>query len=95
MFKDGFGLKKFHYVLKLIVEFLEQNPEELVTIFLENYIVDVKKMQAVFREVQGFKELVFNPYAANVKEKGWPRIKDMIAANQRILIVDDEQRGEF
>lgn len=95
--KDGFSIKNFDYALKKIVNFLKkkENRNEIVTIFLENYIDDVKKLQQVFAKVEGFNNLVFNPYSKlwNVSSKGWPKIMDMVLKNKRILIVDDEQRA--
>ncbi len=81
--------------MKIIVNFLNANTNEIVTIFLENYIDDVKKMQAVFNKISSFNSMVFNPYSLkwNVIQNGWPKIIDMIKANKRILIVDDEKRG--
>ena len=94
--KDGFAVKTFEYALKKIVRFLDKNKDEIITLFLEDYIFQTKQLQDVFDRVKGFNQLVFNPYSRrwNVVEKGWPKIKDMIAAKKRLLIVDDEQRGE-
>jgi len=95
--KDGFHIKNFEYALKKIVDFLNKNQEEIVTIFLEDYIDDVRILQKAFNEISGFNRMVFNPYSSrwNVSEQGWPRIVDMIRENKRILIVDDEQRGKL
>jgi hypothetical protein len=95
--KDGFDVKNLDFALKIIVNFLEKkaNKNEIITIFFENYINDVKKLQNVFNQIKGFNNLVFNPYASkwNVSTNGWPKIIDMIKANKRILIIDDEQRA--
>ena len=94
--KNGFAVKPMEYALKKIVSFLNKNKEEIVTIFLEDYINDVRKLQEVFARVKNFNQLVFNPYAPewDVYNKGWPKIVDMVKANKRILIIDDEQRGD-
>ncbi len=96
MVKDGFDIKKFSYFLNILVRFLTYNRDEIITIFLEDYIDDVKILQKEFKKVKGFEELVFDPYSSmwNVTEFGWPRIVDMIDSNKRILIVDDEKRGK-
>ena len=93
--KDGFGIRNFEYALNIIVSYLNANPTEIVTLFLENYIDDVKKMQQVFNKVKNFNSLVFDPYSStwNVLQNGWPKIDSMVKANKRILIVDDEKRG--
>jgi hypothetical protein len=94
-FKDGFSIKNFDYALKKIVKFLKHNPNEIITIFLEDYIKEVYLLQNIFDQIDSFNELVFNPYAPewNVIENGWPTIKRMIKENKRLVIVDDEQRG--
>jgi hypothetical protein len=94
--KDGFAVKSFEYALRKIVKFLNKNKEEVITIILENYIADVKKMQNIFDRINGLNSLVFNPYAKewNVINYGWPKIKMMIEANKRLLIIDDEKRGD-
>jgi hypothetical protein len=72
--KDGFNVKNFDYALKKIVTFLEkkENKDEIITIFLENYVKDLKQLQAVFNRTRGFNNLVFNPYSNywNVSDKG-------------------------
>ena len=94
--KDGFSVKSFDYALKKLVRFLEKNKEEIITIFIEDYIRETKQLQGIFDKIRNFNDFVFNPYSTkwNVSRKGWPKIKDMIKANKRLLIVDDEQRGK-
>ena len=94
--KDGFKIKSFDYFLKKIVTFLNKNKEEIVTIFLENYVVDVKSMQDVFKKTKTLNRLVFDPYSSdwNVSSMGWPKIEEMIKKNKRLLIIDDEKRGQ-
>ena len=94
--KNGFAVKPMEYALKKIVQFLNKNKEEIVTIFLEDYINEVAKLQEVFAKVKNFNQLVFDPYAPewDVYNNGWPKMADMVKANKRILIIDDEQRGD-
>ena len=95
--KDGFSVKNFDYALRKLVNFLDkkENRNEIITIFLENYIDDYRKLKQVFDKVKGFNNLVFDPYSKiwNVSSKGWPKIYEMINKNKRILVVDDEQRA--
>ena len=88
--KDGFAVKKLDYALKKLVNFLVKNPNEIVTLFLEDYVTDTRKLQAVFTKVRNLNNLVFDPCSAqwNVVENGWPLLMDMIKANKRFLIVD-------
>ncbi|CAF0951078.1 unnamed protein product [Brachionus calyciflorus] len=94
--KDGFLVKKLEYALKKFVKFLNKNPNEIITLFLENYVADTKILQNVFDRVKHFNQLVFNPYSPewDVLRKGWPKIKEMIASNKRILIFDDEKKAD-
>lgn len=93
--KDGFSVKSLEYALKKIVRFLVKNKNELITLFFEDYIPETKLLQDVFDKIKSFNNLVFNPYSKewNVVKNGWPKIGDMVKANKRILIVDDEQRA--
>ena len=93
-FKDGFNIKPFSYFLKKIVNFLNQNPDEIITLFLENYIKDSEKLLSIYESVDNLTSLLFDPYYWNVTEIGWPRINDMIRANKRLLLIDDE-KGAF
>lgn len=94
--KDGFSVKNFEYALKKVVRFLEKNREEIISLFIEDYIRETKTLQDIFDKIRKFNDLIFNPYSAkwNVTSKGWPKIKEMIKANKRLLIVSDEQRGK-
>jgi len=95
MFKDGFNQKPYSYALKKIVDFLKNNPNDIITIFLENYVKDFGTMKNIYDSIDGLGELIFNPNDLEweVIEKGWPKIGDMIAKNKRLLIVDDEKRA--
>jgi hypothetical protein len=93
--KDGFAVKNLEYALRKFTNFLMKNRNEIICIFLENYVIETKDLQKSFSKVKNFNSLVFDPYSEewNVKTKGWPKIIDMIKANKRILIFDDEKRG--
>jgi hypothetical protein len=93
--KDGFSVKNLEYALKKVVRFLDKNRDEIITLFIEDYLRETKQLQDIFDKIKKFNDLVFNPYSPkwNVTYKGWPKIKDMIKSNKRLLIVDDEQRG--
>jgi hypothetical protein len=93
MFKDGFDIKPFSYFLKKIVNFLNQNSGEIITVFLENYIQDSEKLRSIYESVDNLTDLLFEPFDWNVTDIGWPKIVDMLKANKRLLIIDDEKRG--
>jgi hypothetical protein len=93
--KDGFAIKSLGYALRKLVNFLVKNKEEIITVFLEDYIQTTTQLTNVFDRIKNLNRMIFNPYADewNVLEKGWPKIADMVKANKRLLIVDDEQRA--
>ena len=95
LIKDGFNNQPYTYVLRKIVRFLKKNPEEIVFIFLENYVNSSTRLYKSYKSVDGLMNLIFNPNDPkwNVTGKGWPKINDMIKANKRLLIVDDEKRA--
>jgi hypothetical protein len=71
-----------------VVSFLSANPDELVTVFLEDYSAH-DELATVLSNVPGLRPLMFDPYAWNVIGNGWPKADDLIAANQRLLIISD------
>jgi hypothetical protein len=93
--KDGFNIKPFSYALKKLVAFLKQNKNEIITIFLENHVNNPKDLKKIYDSVPNLNDLLFDPNDAkwNVRVNGWPRIVDMIQANKRFLIVDDEKKA--
>lgn len=93
--KDGFSIKKLEYALKKLVTFLQKNKNEIITIFFENYVTDKRKIQHTFNRVKNFNNLIFDPYNSewNVLKNGWPKIKELVRANKRIIIFDYEKKG--
>ena len=93
--EDGFAVKNLEYALRKFTSFLMKNRNEIISIFLENYVIETKDLQKSFNKVKNFNSMVFDPYSEewDVNSKGWPKIVDMIKANKRILIFDDEKRG--
>lgn len=87
-------MKSLTYAMRKLVRFLTRNPNEIVTVFLEDYISDTKALMSALNQTTNLTQLLFNPHAPewNVLEKGWPKISDMIKANKRLLIVDEEKR---
>lgn len=94
-FKDGFSVKSLRYVMRKLINFLMKNENEIITVFLEDYVRSTTLLTGVLSKIKHFNKLLFNPYATkwSVNKKGWPKITDMIQANKRLLIVDDEQRA--
>ncbi len=94
--KDGFNIKPFSYALNLLVRFLKQNKNEIIVVFLENHVQNLKDLQKIYDSIPDLNNLLFNPNDAkwNVKRNGWPRIRDMIEADKRLMIVDDEKKAQ-
>jgi len=77
--------------LKIIKQFLEENPKEIITLFLENYteLNDIDK--AISKS--GIIDLVLKPSDWNPCTKmGWPHIRWLQKQNKRIVVFN--QRGE-
>jgi hypothetical protein len=64
-----------------------ENRNEIITVHLENYVVP-STLRTSLDQVNGLRELVFNPDAWGVRDKGWPKISDMVKENKRILILN-------
>jgi hypothetical protein len=73
-----------------IVPFLLANRQAIVTIHLEDY-VSTPALRAELARVPSLARLTFNPDTWNTP--GWPTLRQMIAANQRLLIFDLESKN--
>jgi hypothetical protein len=59
-----------------------------VTVFLEDYSGHDELRDALDRVPQ-LRDLLFDPYRNGVIDRGWPKAGDMVAANQRLLLISD------
>jgi hypothetical protein len=71
-----------------VVSWLGQHPDEIVTLFLEDYSTR-DELKRTLDGVPGLRDVLFDPYAWRVTQTGWPRARDMIDANKRLLIISD------
>ncbi|MFI1728322.1 phospholipase [Streptomyces acidicola] len=78
--------------IQRIVDFLKQNPNEFVTVFLEDY-VDPGVLRSELARVNGLSDVLYRPDQTGVRQNGWPRMADLIAANDRLLILTDHSRS--
>lgn len=79
-------------VLKEIQAFLESNPSEVITIFVEDYAAP-GTLGKVF-SASGLTKYWF-PVAKMPKNGGdWPLLQDMISQNQRLLVFTSKQGKE-
>jgi GH18 family chitinase len=100
--------RRLYHALYDVWGFLNDNPNEVVTIFLEDYTT-AEQLEAEFkfiadketnegRDGQKFLERIYNPDNDSnwkVKEKKqWPMLSDLIAWGKRVIIFSDFQRNE-
>ncbi|KAA0929685.1 RICIN domain-containing protein [Streptomyces apricus] len=78
--------------LRRMVDFLRRNPGDIVTVFLEDY-VDPGVLRAELARVEGLSDVLYRPDQAGVRTNGWPRVADLIAADDRLLIFSDHSRS--
>jgi hypothetical protein len=79
--------------LKRIVEFLNQHPTEIVTVFLEDYVApDV--LRAELARVPGLPDLLFRPDQDGVRDHGWPRLSELRQRGKRLLMFTDHSRAQ-
>lgn len=78
------GYKKLEYVMSQVSDFLENNPNEIVTIIFECYTT-ANKIENALINANLLKYVYTN---SNVKV--WPTIAQMIETNQRLVIFSDK-----
>ena len=65
--------------------FLEANPSEIVTIFIEDYVESPKGLTNVFN-ASGLRKFWF-PVSRMPRNGGdWPTVDDMVKKNQRLVV---------
>ncbi|URE40205.1 PI-PLC X domain-containing protein [Musa troglodytarum] len=80
-------------VLKEIQLFLEANPSEVITIFIEDYVTSPKGLTKAFN-ASGLMKYWF-PVERMPKNGGdWPLLSDMISRNERLLVFTSKAAKE-
>ncbi|KAI3704661.1 hypothetical protein L1987_74888 [Smallanthus sonchifolius] len=80
-------------VLREIQKFLEANPTEIVTIFIEDYVTSSDGLTRVFNAA-GLTRYMF-PLSRMPRDSGdWPLITDMVAQNQRLVVFTSKSAKE-
>ncbi|KAM0008227.1 putative PLC-like phosphodiesterase, TIM beta/alpha-barrel domain superfamily [Helianthus debilis subsp. tardiflorus] len=80
-------------VLREIQKFLEANPREIVTLFIEDYVTSPDGLTKVFSE-SGLTRYMF-PVSRMPKDGGdWPTITDMVLQNQRLVVFTSKSAKE-
>ncbi len=81
--------QRLYQALNDVVNFLKENPTEIVTIFLEDY-TNTNELKDELEKVKDIQELIYDPdndEKWQVKEKkAWPLLSDMIQRNKRLVI---------
>ncbi|MER5966403.1 PI-PLC domain-containing protein [Streptomyces sp. NPDC002057] len=85
--------QSFQGSMQTVVDFLAANPQEVVSIFLEDY-VSAQQLGNSLGRVRGLDQVLFRPDAWNVRQQGWPRMTDLVASGKRLLIFSDEPDRE-
>jgi hypothetical protein len=78
--------------LQRMVDFLKQNPTQFITVFIEDY-VDPGVLRSELARVNGLSDVLYRPDRTGVRTSGWPRMADLIAANDRLLVFTDHSRS--
>ncbi|KAL9391597.1 hypothetical protein Peur_015517 [Populus x canadensis] len=80
-------------VLKEIQAFLEANPSEIITIFIEDYVTSPRGLTKVF-DAAGLRKYWY-PVSRMPKNGGkWPTVDDMIQKNQRLVVFTSKSAKE-
>lgn len=80
-------------MLKEILAFLDANPSEIVTIFIEDYVTSPSGLSKVF-DAAGLKKYLF-PIARMPNDgKDWPTVDDMAKNNQRLVVFTSKSSKE-
>ncbi len=92
---DTIGETKTDYLsfkdaLIMVKKFLDQNPKEVITIFLENYAKN-ENINKVIRSVSGLTNMILTPkdWDPDLYYDDWPTIAWMLAKNKRLVIFND------
>ncbi|CAM0901485.1 unnamed protein product [Alopecurus aequalis] len=79
-------------VLKEIQAFLDSNPSEVITIFVEDYTAPGSLSKAL--AAAGLAKYVFPPSKMPSNGADWPTLKDMVAQGHRLLVFTSKQGRE-
>ncbi|KAK1607100.1 hypothetical protein QYE76_030773 [Lolium multiflorum] len=79
-------------VLKEIKAFLDSNPSEVITVFVEDYSAPGSLSKAL--AAAGLTKYVFPPAKMPGNGADWPTLKDMVAQGHRLLVFTSKQGRE-
>lgn len=73
--------------------FLEENPTEIVTIFIEDYVNAPQALTRVFN-ASGLNKYWFPAIRMPRNGEDWPTVDDMVKQNQRLVVFTSIQTKE-
>ncbi|KAJ0041252.1 hypothetical protein Pint_28025 [Pistacia integerrima] len=80
-------------VLKEIQVYLEANPSEIITIFIEDYVTSSQGLTKVFNAA-GLSKYLFPLSAMPKSGEDWPTVDDMVKQNQRLVVFSSKSTKE-
>lgn len=81
------GKQKFKTQLLIIKEFLDKNPNEIITIIFESY-VDNMDWYNIFKQYDLHKYMYYQSI-----DKPWAKISEMVSMNKRLVIFSDRNEN--
>lgn len=80
-------------VLREIQVFLEGNPTEIVSIFIEDYVSSPRGLSKVFN-ASGVSQYLFPLSRMPKNGEDWPTVDDMVQKNQRLIVFTSKSSKE-
>ncbi|XP_026394585.1 PI-PLC X domain-containing protein At5g67130-like isoform X2 [Papaver somniferum] len=80
-------------VLKEIQVFLDANPSEIITIFIEDYVASPQGLTKVF-DAAGLRKYWFPVSRMPKNGEDWPTVDDMVQKNQRLVVFTSKSAKE-
>lgn len=81
--------------LSVFLEFLADNPTDIITIFLENYVYNGQLLDRAFK-ASGIASYILTPKEWDpVAQKGWPSLSWMREHNKRVIIFNSVGETEL
>lgn len=99
-FGDDLGYKKFNKCLNEVCDFLDQNPQEVISIILQNETSSEKVWNVIKKNKRARAYLLtpndWNPYEQHegIPLGGWPTLEELQKRNKRLIIFDSKPEGE-
>lgn len=80
-------------VLKDMKSFLDANPSEIITIFIEDYVTSPQGLTKVFKN-SGLSNYMFPLSRMPKNGEDWPTVDDIVQKNQRLVVFTSKSSKE-